>query len=171
MLVQPTEIADVVEFIPRVLEDERGYFVEVMRESWFDAKRPPKFVQSNQSSSNKGVLRGLHYQLVQPQGKLVRVIRGEIYDVAVDMREKSPTFGQWVGRYLNDKQKNSLWVPAGFAHGFLVMSSTAEVLYSCTDYYHPQSEVSLHWQDPQLQIDLRTGTRRCGDCYISSPAR
>lgn len=152
-IIVPTVIKDVIEFRPQIHGDSRGYFFEAFRASWLeDCGVSVSFVQQNQSFSQQGVLRGLHYQTVQPQGKLVRALSGEIYDVAVDIRANSATFGQWVGIVLNDQLKNSLWVPAGFAHGFLVMSKTADIAYQCTDYYHPSSEISIHWQDQDLDI-------------------
>ncbi len=119
-----------------------------------------RFVQDNHSRSERGVLRGLHYQLVQPQGKLVRAVRGEIFDVAVDLRRSSPTFGQWTGHLLNEDNKQMLWIPAGFGHGFLVLSAIAEVLYKATDFYAPQGERSVLWNDPQIGIDGRMRERR-----------
>ncbi|MDT8428137.1 MAG: dTDP-4-dehydrorhamnose 3,5-epimerase [Pseudomonadales bacterium] len=150
----PTRIADVLILEPTVFSDERGFFMETFRQSFFDELMPGlHFVQDNHSRSRQGILRGLHYQLIQPQGKLVRVVAGEIYDVAVDMRMHSPTLGQWVGVRLSAQNKRQLWVPPGFAHGFYVLSETAEIVYKCTDYYAPQHEISLRWDDPQLAID------------------
>ena len=154
MKITPTTIADVVILEPTLHGDHRGFFLETWRESTFDTIAPGlKFVQDNHSKSGKGILRGLHYQLKQPQGKLVRVIAGEIYDVAVDMRRNSATFGQWVGVTLSADNHRQLWVPPGFAHGFLVTSESAEMVYKCTDYYAPEDEHSLLWNDPALAID------------------
>jgi len=150
----PQAIPDVVLLTPRVFGDERGFFLETFRQSLFEEHCGNfQFVQDNHSKSRQGILRGLHYQLKQPQGKLVRVTRGEVYDVAVDMRAGSPTFGQWVGVTLSEENKQMLWVPPGFAHGFYVMSEEAEFLYKCTDYYAPGDEVSVRWDDPELNIE------------------
>ncbi|MBO1254231.1 dTDP-4-dehydrorhamnose 3,5-epimerase [Alteromonas sp. 5E99-2] len=148
-----TAIPDVKIIEPRVFGDERGFFLETFRNDWFRENcADVEFVQDNHSKSSQGILRGLHYQLEQTQGKLVRVTRGSVYDVAVDMRESSSTFGQWVGVELSESNKRQLWVPAGFAHGFYVTSESAEFVYKCTDYYHPESEVSLKYNDPSLNI-------------------
>lgn len=153
MNVIRTEIDDVLILEPKVFGDERGFFMETFRESEFKALGiDVKFVQDNHSSSSKGVLRGLHYQTQQSQGKLVRVISGEVYDVAVDLRKSSPTFGQHVGTHLSAKNRRLFWVPPGFAHGFLVLSEKAEFLYKCTEYYAPEHEQSLLWNDPVLGI-------------------
>ncbi|MDP1931963.1 MAG: dTDP-4-dehydrorhamnose 3,5-epimerase [Gammaproteobacteria bacterium] len=149
-----TRIPDVIILEPKVHGDHRGFFKETWRESTFDTITPGlRFVQDNHSRSSRGILRGLHYQLQQPQGKLVRVVAGEIFDVAVDMRRSSPTFGQWVGEFLSADNHRQLWVPAGFAHGFIVTSDTAEMVYKCTDYYAPNDEHSLLWNDPALAIE------------------
>ncbi len=149
-----TSIPDVVIFEPTLHGDHRGFFMETWRESMFAEIAPGlRFVQDNHSKSGKGILRGLHYQLQQPQGKLVRVIAGEIFDVAVDMRRASPTFGQWVGVTLSADNHRQLWVPPGFAHGFLVTSDSAEMVYKCTNYYAPTDEHSLLWDDPELAIE------------------
>lgn len=154
MECQETNIADVLLFKPKVFGDERGFFLETFREEWFDDRNLNyQFVQDNHSSSSKGVLRGLHYQMEQTQGKLVRVVRGEVFDVAVDMRRDSPTFGQYASARLSEQNKHLFWVPPGFAHGFLVLSDMAEFVYKCTDYYHPESEASLRWDDPTVNID------------------
>jgi len=151
--VTPTAIPDVLIFEPTIHGDHRGFFLETWRESSFNEVVPGvRFVQDNHSKSGKGILRGLHYQLHKPQGKLVRVIAGEIYDVAVDMRRASPTFGQWVGVTLSADNHRQLWVPPGFAHGFVVTSSSAEMVYKCSDYYDPKDEHSLLWNDPELAI-------------------
>ncbi len=148
-----TEIPDVIEILPRVFEDARGFFLETYREDLFaQAGIPTRFVQDNHSASGQGVLRGLHYQISQAQGKLVRVTVGEIYDVAVDLRHSSATFGRWVSLILSAQKKNQFWIPAGFAHGFYVLSERAEVQYKATDYYAPQCERSLLWNDPALGI-------------------
>lgn len=138
---------------PNVFGDSRGFFMETFRDDWFRENiAAVSFVQDNHSKSSYGILRGLHFQTKQPQGKLVRVVNGEVFDVAVDLRKSSPTFGTWVGEYLSAENKRQLWVPPGFAHGFVVMSESAEFVYKCTDYYHPESEVSLKWDDPTVGI-------------------
>ena len=154
MKATPTAIPDVLLIEPRVFGDERGFFYESWNEHAFSAAvgREVRFVQDNHSASARGVLRGLHYQLDKPQGKLVRVIKGEVYDVAVDLRRSSPTFGRWVGETLSAENRRMLWVPEGFAHGFLVTSEAAEFLYKTTDYYAPAHERTLLWSDPQLAI-------------------
>ncbi|MDH5299855.1 MAG: dTDP-4-dehydrorhamnose 3,5-epimerase [Gammaproteobacteria bacterium] len=149
----PTKIPDVIVIEPQVFGDERGFFLETYHQEKFrKAGLDLKFVQDNHSKSSKGILRGLHYQKPNPQGKLVRVISGEVYDVAVDMRQTSPTFGQWVGEYLSSDNKKMLWVPEGFAHGFYVTSESAEFVYKCTDFYSPADEHCLAWNDPVLNI-------------------
>ncbi|MFY0477684.1 dTDP-4-dehydrorhamnose 3,5-epimerase [Achromobacter marplatensis] len=147
-------IPDVLILEPRVFDDPRGFFFESFNQSAFETATgvARRFVQDNHSRSAKGVLRGLHYQVVQPQGKLVRVCAGEIYDVAVDMRRASPTFGQWVGVVLSAENKRQMWIPEGFAHGFLTLSDSADVLYKTTDYYAPQHERCIRWDDPALAI-------------------
>lgn len=154
MHVTRTEILpEVLLFEPKVFGDERGFFLETLRQSTIEEFLPGVFfVQQNHSRSQRGVLRGLHYQIEQPQGKLVRCARGEIFDVAVDIRPHSETFGRWVGVYLDDKDHRQIYVPPGFAHGFFVLSDVADVIYQCTDYYHPQSERGIRWDDPTLQI-------------------
>lgn len=150
----PTSIPDVILIKPKVFEDPRGFFLETFREDAFaKAGILERFVQENHSASQRGVLRGLHYQIRQTQGKLVRAISGEIYDVAVDIRRSSPTFGQWVGIILSAENKFQLWIPRGFAHGFYVLSERAEVTYKVTDYYAPEWERSLLWNDSKLGID------------------
>jgi dTDP-4-dehydrorhamnose 3,5-epimerase len=146
---------DAVKIIePTVFGDERGFFMETFRANEFASHCAPRdFVQENHSLSTRGILRGLHYQIQQPQGKLVRVTRGRVYDVAVDLRRSSATFGKWVGVELSADNKRQLWVPEGFAHGFYVMSETAEFVYKCTDYYAPDYERSLRWDDPSLGIE------------------
>lgn len=149
----PTSLADVVLVKPRVFEDRRGFFLETWSAVKFaGAGYLAQFVQDNLSRSVKGTLRGLHYQILHPQGKLVRVVRGEIYDVAVDLRRSSPTFGKWQGAYLSADNKHALWVPAGFAHGFLVTSDVADVQYKCTDTWFPQHERTLLWNDPDVKV-------------------
>jgi dTDP-4-dehydrorhamnose 3,5-epimerase len=152
--VTPTEIPEVVVVEPRVLRDDRGFFLESYQARRFaEGGVDATFVQDNHSGSKKGVLRGLHYQLTQPQGKLVRVTVGEVFDVAVDLRRSSPTFGRWVGRTLSADNHLQLWVPPGFGHGFLVLSDFAEFQYKCTDYYAPGDERTLLWNDPAVGID------------------
>jgi dTDP-4-dehydrorhamnose 3,5-epimerase len=155
MKVTPTEIPEVLLLEPRVFEDDRGFFFESFNEKAFAEKTgiSPNFVQDNHSRSTKNILRGLHYQIQQPQGKLVRAVVGTIFDVAVDIRKTSPTFGQWVGYFLSAENKQQLWIPEGFAHGFVVVSDCAEVLYKATDYYAPQHERCIVWNDPDLAID------------------
>lgn len=150
-------IPDVVLFEPKVFGDERGFFFESFNQARFEEAigRSVKFVQDNHSRSVHGVLRGLHYQIQQAQGKLVRVTTGTVFDVAVDLRKSSPTFGQWVGEILSADNKRQLWVPEGFGHGFVVLSDSAEFLYKTTDYYAPQYERSIAWNDPDLAIDWR----------------
>jgi dTDP-4-dehydrorhamnose 3,5-epimerase len=154
MNITPTEIPDVLIIEPRVFEDQRGFFFESYNEKIFQEKTglDVQFVQDNHSRSAQNVLRGLHYQIEQPQGKLVRVVAGEIFDVVVDLRKNSPTFGQWVGSTLSAHNKRQLWVPIGFAHGFCVISDFAEVLYKTSDYYAPQHERCVIWNDPNLAI-------------------
>ena len=149
-----TKIPDVKILEPTVFGDERGFFMETFRADEFAERTGAKpFVQDNHSKSVQGILRGLHYQQEQTQGKLVRVVSGAVFDVAVDMREASATFGDWVGVELSADNKRQLWVPEGFAHGFYVMTESAEFVYKCTDLYHPQSEVSLKWDDPAVGIE------------------
>lgn len=154
-------IPQVVLIEPKVFGDERGFFFESFNHAQFEEAigRTAKFVQDNHSRSVKGVLRGLHYQLQNPQGKLVRVVHGEVLDIAVDIRKSSPTFGQWVGAILSAENKHQLWVPEGFAHGFVVLSESAEFLYKTTDYYFPASERCIIWNDPTLAIDWQIETQ------------
>jgi dTDP-4-dehydrorhamnose 3,5-epimerase len=153
MQFTPLDIKDVILITPRVFEDERGFFLESFREDRFAAAGiTAKFVQDNHSASVQGVLRGLHYQIQQAQGKLVRCVAGEIYDVVVDLRRSSPTFGRWVAVTLSARNKQMLWVPPGFAHGVYMLSERAELLYKTSDYYSPQYERSLLWNDPALDI-------------------
>ncbi len=154
MKVIETNIAEVKIIEPTVFDDERGFFMQTWQQRQFDelvAKRV--FVQDNHSKSGKGILRGLHYQTENTQGKLVRVINGEVFDVAVDIRKGSPSFGQWTGAYLSADNKRQLWIPEGFAHGFYVTSDAAEFVYKCTDYYNPQAEISIRWDDADIGID------------------
>ncbi len=153
MKITATAIPEVLLLEPVVHGDHRGFFVETFRRSWFDARGlPADFVQDNHSKSGQGTLRGLHYQLNKPQGKLVRAIQGEIFDVAVDLRKASPTFGKWAGVTLSADNKRQLWVPPGFAHGFYVTSETAEIVYKCTEYYAPEDDRSLRWNDEAIGI-------------------
>ena len=154
MNIIPTKISDVLIIEPRVFEDQRGFFYESYNEKAFREKTgvDAQFVQDNHSRSAQNVLRGLHYQIQQPQGKLVRVVAGAIFDVVVDLRKSSPTYGQWVGGLLSAENKQQMWVPIGFAHGFCVGSEFAEVLYKTTDYYAPQHERCVIWNDPDLAI-------------------
>jgi dTDP-4-dehydrorhamnose 3,5-epimerase len=151
----PTAIPEVLILEPKVFGDERGFFYESFNARTFAEATgvEREFVQDNHSRSQRGVLRGLHYQLQQAQGKLVRVVHGEVFDVAVDIRRNSPTFGRWVGVHLSAENKRQLWVPEGFAHGFLVLSEYAEFLYKTTDYYAPEHERCIRWDDPDLAID------------------
>lgn len=155
MKVTPTAIADVLVIEPRVFGDSRGFFFESFNQRDFNAATGTdfSFVQDNHSRSAKGVLRGLHYQLGQPQGKLVRVVRGAVFDVAVDIRPASLTFGKWIGLELNEHDNRQLWVPPGLAHGFLVLSDSADFLYKTTDYYAPAQERCIIWNDPTLAIN------------------
>jgi dTDP-4-dehydrorhamnose 3,5-epimerase len=154
MRVIDTKIPDVKLLEPQVFGDERGFFMETFRDEWFKENVANRtFVQENHSKSVKGVLRGLHYQTENTQGKLVRVISGAVFDVAVDMRENSPTFGQWIGEILSAENKRQLWIPEGFAHGFYVMTDEAEFVYKCTDYYNPKAEHSLIWNDEIVGIE------------------
>jgi len=154
MKVTPTAIPDVLVIEPKMFGDARGFFFESFNQKSFNEATGLNvaFVQDNHSRSAKGVLRGLHYQLQQPQGKLVRVVRGAVFDVAVDIRKSSPTFGRWVGVELSEDNHKQLWVPAGFAHGFLVLSETADFLYKTTDYYAPAHERCIAWNDPVIGI-------------------
>ena len=162
MRLEPTTLPGVIKIVPTVHEDSRGFFMETWQLSRFaEAGIDARFVQENFSHSTYGALRGLHYQIEQPQGKLVRVVQGEVFDVAVDLRRSSPHFGQWVGEILSAENKHQLWVPPGFGHGFLVLSDTATYEYQCTDYYAPEFERSIRWDDPDIGIDwpLAEGAR------------
>ena len=153
MKVEKTKLDGVLIIKPEIFEDDRGFFLESFnKDRYKEAGISLDFVQDNHSRSSKGVLRGLHYQKTKPQGKLVRVVKGEVFDVAVDIRENSPTFGQWEAVTLTEQNKIQFWVPPGFAHGFLVLSDTADFEYKCTDYYDPYDEGSLSWEDPYLGI-------------------
>ena len=154
MKVTPTALPEVLIIEPRVFGDQRGFFFESFNQKAFNDATglDAKFVQDNHSRSAKGVLRGLHYQIQQPQGKLVRVVRGSVFDVVVDIRKSSANFGRWVGVALSDENHRQLWVPAGFAHGFLVTSDTAEFLYKTTDYYAPEFERCIVWNDPAIGV-------------------
>ncbi len=156
MKVIDTNIPDVKIIEPAVFGDERGFFMETWSQQKFEelvTKKPTSFVQDNHSKSKRGILRGLHYQTENTQGKLVRVTSGEVFDVAVDIRNDSATYGHWVGVYLSAENKRQLWVPKGFAHGFYVISEEAEFVYKCTDYYNPKAEVSIRWDDKDLAIE------------------
>ncbi|OQP32623.1 dTDP-4-dehydrorhamnose 3,5-epimerase [Pantoea latae] len=158
MKIIDTDISDVKIIEPAVFGDERGFFMETWQQKKFEELVCPRqFVQDNHSKSAKGILRGLHYQTKNTQGKLVRVVSGEVFDVAVDMRQASPTFGKWVGVHLSADNKRQLWVPEGFAHGFYVISDSAEFVYKCTDYYNPAAEHSLLWNDEKIGINWPMG--------------
>jgi dTDP-4-dehydrorhamnose 3,5-epimerase len=149
-----TQIPDVIVIDPVVFEDQRGYFMETWQAQKFaDAGIDAKFVQDSQSRSTQGTIRGLHYQIEQAQGKLIRVIQGEAFDVLVDLRKSSPTFGQWVGEILSAGNRKIIWVPPGFAHGFQVLSGSADFEYRCTDFYAPEHERTIRWDDPDIAID------------------
>ncbi|MDP2254087.1 MAG: dTDP-4-dehydrorhamnose 3,5-epimerase [Thiobacillus sp.] len=154
MKATPLAIPDIILLEPRVFGDERGFFFESFNQAQFETAigRRVDFVQDNHSRSAKNVLRGLHYQIGQPQGKLVRVVQGEVFDVAVDIRKSSPTFGLWVGEMLSAENKRQMWVPEGFAHGFVVLSDSAEFLYKTTDYYAPEHERCIAWNDRTIAI-------------------
>jgi len=154
MKVTPTRLPEVLLIEPRVFGDARGFLFESWNEREFERSGiRARFVQDNHSRSGRGVLRGLHYQISRPQGKLIRVVAGEIFDVAVDIRRSSPNFGRWEGVRVNAESCKMLWIPAGFAHGFCVLSEFAEVLYKATDYYAPEHERCILWNDPELNID------------------
>jgi dTDP-4-dehydrorhamnose 3,5-epimerase len=156
MKVIPTALPEVLLLEPRIFVDDRGFFLESYNEKVFAGLGiRERFVQDNHSFSKQNVVRGLHFQAAHPQGKLVRAATGEIFDVAVDLRQSSPTFGKWCGEILSAENKRMLWIPAGFAHGFSVLSQDAQVLYKATDFYHPESERTVIWNDSQLGIDWR----------------
>ena len=161
MKVTPTALPEVMLIEPKVFGDERGFFYESFNQTRFNelVSGDWNFVQDNHSKSARGVLRGLHYQLQQPQGKLVRVVAGEVFDVAVDVRRSSKYFGRWVGVRLSSQNHHQLWVPPGFAHGFVVLSETAEFLYKTTDFWHQASERSIRWNDPELAIDWQVAVQ------------
>lgn len=150
----PTDIPDLLLIEPKVYRDERGFFMETYQQRLFvEAGLPDNFVQDNHSGSHKGILRGLHYQVSQPQGKLVRAVVGEVFDVAVDLRKSSPTFGRWVGARLSAENKRIFWIPPGFGHGYYVLSDWAEFVYKATDFYAPEYERTILWNDPQIGIE------------------
>lgn len=154
MEIIETSLPGVIRIVPAVNSDDRGYHMETWQARRFrDAGIDVEFVQDNLSHSSKGTLRGLHYQIQKSQGKLVRVVSGEVFDVAVDLRKSSPNFGRWVGEILSAENKHQLWVPPGFGHGFLVLSDTADFEYKCTDYYAPEFERAIRWDDPDIGID------------------
>jgi dTDP-4-dehydrorhamnose 3,5-epimerase len=154
MKITETALPGVLLIEPKIFGDQRGFFLETYRQDvMHDAGLGVNFIQDNHSRSSKGVLRGLHYQLTQPQGKLVRVTRGEIFDVAVDVRRDSPNFGQWFGAKLSDENMHMMYIPPSFAHGFVVLSDTVDFIYKCTDYYHPDSEQGILWNDPEIGIE------------------
>jgi dTDP-4-dehydrorhamnose 3,5-epimerase len=159
--VTPTSIPSILIIEPRVFGDTRGFFFESFNQRAFNLATglDVNFVQDNHSRSSKGVLRGLHYQIQQPQGKLVRVVRGSVFDVTVDLRKSSPTFGHWVGVELTEDNHRQLWIPPGFAHGFYVLSDSADFLYKTTDYYAPEFECSLIWNDPTIGIEWPLNTQ------------
>lgn len=153
MQIIETPIADVKIIVPQIFGDDRGFFMETFRDAWFRENIADRtFVQENHSKSKQNILRGLHYQSQNTQGKLVRVIHGSVFDVAVDLRRSSPTFGQWFGTVLSAENKHQMWIPEGFAHGFYTLEDNTEFVYKCTDHYNPQAEHSLLWNDPALNI-------------------
>ncbi|QRK80799.1 dTDP-4-dehydrorhamnose 3,5-epimerase [Shewanella sp. LZH-2] len=156
MKIIDTKIPDVKIIEPKIFGDERGFFMETWNQRQFEelvTGKNTQFVQDNHSKSKKGILRGLHYQTMNTQGKLIRVVSGVVFDVAVDIRKNSPTFGKWIGEYLSAENKRQLWIPEGFAHGFYVLSDEADFLYKCTDYYNPSCEVSIKWDDLDIGIE------------------
>ncbi|MDO5290474.1 MAG: dTDP-4-dehydrorhamnose 3,5-epimerase [Pseudomonadota bacterium] len=169
----PTALKDVLILEPQVFGDARGFFMESFNTRAFAQATglQVNFVQDNHSRSRQGVLRGLHYQIQQPQGKLVRVVRGAVFDVAVDLRRSSPTFGQWAGVELTEDNHRQFWVPAGFAHGFVVLSESADFLYKTTDYYAPQFERSIAWNDPAIGIDWPLAAHGIGEPLLSDKDR
>jgi dTDP-4-dehydrorhamnose 3,5-epimerase len=173
MKVAQTAIPEVLVLEPKVFGDARGFFLESYNERAFHEATGLRvqFVQDNHSRSGKGVLRGLHYQLEQPQGKLVRVARGRVYDVAVDIRRSSPTFGRWVGAELSEENQRQFWIPAGFAHGFVVLSDTADFLYKTTDYYAPQHERCIAWNDRTIAVDWQLEAAGIGEPLLSAKDR
>jgi dTDP-4-dehydrorhamnose 3,5-epimerase len=173
MKATPTAIPEVLVIEPKVFGDSRGFFLESFNTRSFQEATGLRvdFVQDNHSRSAKGVLRGLHYQLQQPQGKLVRVVRGSVFDVAVDVRRSSPTFGRWVGIELSDDNHRQFWVPPGFAHGFVVLSDSADFLYKTTAYYAPEHERSIAWDDPELGIDWNLAAAGISEPLLSTKDR
>ena len=170
MTVQPARLPGVLRIAPRVFEDDRGHFLERYHaERYADAGIPAAFVQDNHSRSGRGVVRGLHFQRRHPQGKLVEVVRGHVYDVVVDLRAGSPTFGEWEGFDLRADPPEQLWVPPGFAHGFAVRSESADVLYKCTDVYRPDDEGGVLWDDPGLGVDWDVGAPLVSDKDLRLP--
>jgi dTDP-4-dehydrorhamnose 3,5-epimerase len=154
MKIIKTPLPGVLILEPKLHGDSRGFFLETYREDTLkEAGINERFIQDNHSRSTRGILRGLHYQLIQPQGKLVRVAQGAVFDVAVDVRKGSPTFGQWTGATLDEESMRMMYIPPGFAHGFLVLSDIADFIYKCTDYYHPESEQGILWDDPDIGIE------------------
>ena len=154
MVISESSLPGVFVIEPKLFGDKRGFFLETFRANVYEVHGiPTQFMQDNHSRSSRGVLRGLHYQMTQPQGKLVRVATGAVFDVAVDVRKGSPNFGQWFGAELNEDNMKMMYVPPGFAHGFVVLSETADFIYKCTDYYHPESEQGIAWDDPDIGID------------------
>jgi dTDP-4-dehydrorhamnose 3,5-epimerase len=154
MKFTPTYHPDVIEIFPNLFTDQRGFFMETFHKALYAQNGiTHEFLQDNHSSSIKWTLRGLHYQITHTQGKLIKVVTGEIFDVAVDLRSSSPFYGKWVGAYLSEINKNQLWIPPGFAHGFLVLSDRADVIYKTTDYYDPDGERTIRWDDPELEIE------------------
>lgn len=170
MKVINTKLDTVLVIKPQIFEDKRGFFLESFNKDKYEkAGIKLDFVQDNHSSSSRGVLRGLHFQKNKPQGKLVRVVRGEVFDVAVDLREGSPTFGQWESIILTEKNKLQFWVPPGFAHGFVVLSDTADFEYKCTDYYDSSDEGSLFWNDPELNIPWPIDNPKLSEKDLNAP--
>ena len=171
MHVIKTKLKDCVIIEPKVFGDERGFFLETFQADRYAdlAGITLPFVQDNHSRSSKGVLRGLHFQKTKPQGKLVRVVRGEVYDVAVDIRQGSPTYGQWEAVILSEENKTQFWVPPGFAHGFVVLSETADFEYTCTDYYDPSDEGRLLWHDPDLNLPWPIDTSKLSETDTNAP--
>jgi dTDP-4-dehydrorhamnose 3,5-epimerase len=170
MKILETNLPGVMVFEPQKFGDERGFFLETFRDDMLaEAGINQRFVQDNHSRSTKGVLRGLHYQLTQPQGKLVRVASGAVFDVAVDVRQGSATFGQWTGATLDEHSMRMMYVPPGFAHGFVVLSDTADFIYKCTDYYHPASEQGILWNDPEIGIQWPLSDVQLSDKDLALP--
>ncbi len=170
MEIEQTPLPGVFLLKPKVFGDQRGFFLETFRADLLhQAGITVNFIQDNHSRSTRGVLRGLHYQLTQPQGKLVRVTRGEIFDVAVDVRAGSASFGQWFGAVLNEENMHMMYIPPGFAHGFVVLSDIADFIYKCSDYYHPESEQGIQWNDPEIGIKWPITDVRLSDKDQANP--